>query len=706
MFTNSLLLRRSNDLAATAAALAEVAAEGGKLGRIVIADPDSAEMDHLASVLRNLNFTVLTAHDGKSALALTKRHRPALLIASLELPVIDGYQLAQRLREDPDTERIPVMFIVESGVTADQQVGHQTFAHDYIQKPVSAEEFKRRVLALARPSRPRPSVEPGKPPAVAETTPSTEEGRQGAEKQETKGVFVEGAGASWDDLILELRRLLAQVVDCVSRLEQRLRLIHAVRDPGLPAADLLPLVCRERRDPESMSGIRGASKADAAALGRSVKAVHETPAEREKTPSVESAEEVLRKLEDYRAEFQRLQAKQRQGGRSEREGGVDSSCVEHEAAERTDHPGRKSSDAEGKADGGSDRERGSGFRGGEVNRTRFDKRLVGAIPELRGPRWEDLESQEWMESTRQSFVSAFLEEKRAVSQRAETIYEEACAVVLEAIRKAAVGESPSLIPAEQLVHRLLSSLRNSDQLLASALDRRQAFSVTAHSVNVTILGLRIALEEGRSEALLGRVGLAALMHEVGVVRLPENLVFKEGPLSEDELAVLRRRPLFSSELLKEQFGNISEIVAQVYERENGSGFPMGLAGAEIRPEAKILAVADVFEACIHPRPYRDPLTGYQALYMLSETPEFSPSVVRSLVRAVTLFPLHEVLKLSTGEIVRVVRLNRNHPERPVVRVLRESDGRWVTSGKLLDLAQLPNGRVVEILTEKQVESLR
>jgi len=147
-------------------------------------------------------------------------------------------------------------------------------------------------------------------------------------------------------------------------------------------------------------------------------------------------------------------------------------------------------------------------------------------------------------------------------------------------------------------------------------------------------------------------------------------------------------------------------VAQVYERENGSGFPMGLAGAEIRPEAKVLAVADVFEACIHPRPYRDPLTGYQALYMLSETPQFSPSVVRSLVRAVTLFPLHEVLKLSTGEIVRVVRLNRNHPERPVVRVLRESDGRWVTSGKLLDLAQLPNGRVVEILTEKQVGSLR
>ena len=157
-FNNSFLLRRSSDVSSASAARRHEPVERGKQGKIVVAESNPSDLEHIASILRGLKFTVLTAQDGKTAWTLIRRHLPLMVLSSLDLPGIDGYKLVQRLREEPDTEAIPFMFIVEGGETPDRLVGHETFAHDYIQKPLSVAEFESRVIGLLNLVRSRASA--------------------------------------------------------------------------------------------------------------------------------------------------------------------------------------------------------------------------------------------------------------------------------------------------------------------------------------------------------------------------------------------------------------------------------------------------------------------------------------------------------------------------------------------------------------------
>ncbi|MEJ2081846.1 MAG: response regulator [Acidobacteriota bacterium] len=176
-FNNSFLLRRSSDVSSQSIPRQDGSVERGKHGKIVVAESNPSDLEHIASILRGLNFTVLTAQDGKTALTLIRRHMPLLVLASLNLPVIDGYKLAQRLREDKETDSIPFMFILEGKETPDRLVGHETFAHDYIQKPLSVPEFKSRVIGLTNLARKRTSVlrsgRNGRDRGTDEATPGT-----------------------------------------------------------------------------------------------------------------------------------------------------------------------------------------------------------------------------------------------------------------------------------------------------------------------------------------------------------------------------------------------------------------------------------------------------------------------------------------------------------------------------------------------------
>jgi HD-GYP domain-containing protein (c-di-GMP phosphodiesterase class II) len=339
-------------------------------------------------------------------------------------------------------------------------------------------------------------------------------------------------------------------------------------------------------------------------------------------------------------------------------------------------------------------------------RLEFDSDLLTRLGvDLSEPAGNKIKAEEFTSFARQSFLSAFLDETERVG-RFDSLYEEAQDFVLRSIRRAAVGGVPYAAQAEALGDRLIELAANSDQLILQSTDRERSFSVSSHSVNVAVLAIRVAQVRGRSRQFQQRVGLASLFHEIGVVKLPEKLVFKEAPLTEAELKTLRKRPLFSARVLQEEFGVVSEIVGQVFERENGQGYPLGLRAEQIRQEAKLIGVVDFFEACIHPRPYREPMTGYQALYELSRDGEFDQAVVRALARTVSLFPFNEILLLSSGEVVRVVGINPKNLSRPVVQVELRKDGTEEREDCRLDISEPGSGRIIEVLTYEKLAARR
>jgi len=269
-----------------------------------------------------------------------------------------------------------------------------------------------------------------------------------------------------------------------------------------------------------------------------------------------------------------------------------------------------------------------------------------------------------------------------------SLYKAATAYVLESIRQTQKRTAPNIERGQELVKRIIDSIMDNSALLLLATDRRQEFAVSAHSVNVAILSLRLAqtLNYNREDQV--KVGLTALLHEMGVASLPKRLLHETGPVSSE----VRQRPVYGAKILQgfyPEYDWLFETVGQVYEREDRSGFPLGLEGKEIREEAKILGIMDVFEACIHDRPYRKALTGYQLLEELTrdDTKSFSDRIVKALLNSFSLYPYNEYVLLNTKELGRVVEVNPANSFRPLVQILYDSNGVPLEEPRETDLAQ-------------------
>ena len=276
------------------------------------------------------------------------------------------------------------------------------------------------------------------------------------------------------------------------------------------------------------------------------------------------------------------------------------------------------------------------------------------------------------------------------------LYKKAQLFTLDSIWRAEKGQAPELEQGIQLVGEMLDSMQGkSTDLLLSATDRGQEYSVSAHSVNVAILSLRVGRTLKLNAEKLLRVGLASLLHEVGVVTLPSHLLHKTGRMSDQEVSAMRERPLYSAEILRRlgpEQAWLCEIVAQVFEREDGSGFPKGLMGHAILQEAKVIGITDVFEACIHNRPYRSGLTGYQLLHELTTegTQGFSHSIVKSLIQTFSLYPYNEHVVLNTGEVGKVIDVEPGNLSRPVIRILYSEEGERLADPKVIRLSKHPS----------------
>lgn len=194
------------------------------------------------------------------------------------------------------------------------------------------------------------------------------------------------------------------------------------------------------------------------------------------------------------------------------------------------------------------------------------------------------------------------------------------------------------------------------------------------------------------------VGLAAVLADVGMHLLPVRALDAPKPLSDSDRNRLWRHPAYSVALLERVEGlpeTVRRAAYQHHERLDGSGYPNRLRGRAITDHARVLSVADAYTAAAAARPHRPSRHRYPALNDLVErstTGAFDRPTVRALTRAVGLFPVGAVVRLSTGEIARVVA---NHPsaiDRPTVRILRRAAERTVV-GPRVDLADFAPGAI-------------
>ena len=204
-----------------------------------------------------------------------------------------------------------------------------------------------------------------------------------------------------------------------------------------------------------------------------------------------------------------------------------------------------------------------------------------------------------------------------------------------------------------------------------------------HSVDVATISMIIAKKAGMDSCEIRKIGISGLLHDIGKSRIPNEILNKTGKLTDEEFSIMKKHSLFGYNILKDKKEIAPEIclgVLQHHEKISGKGYPLGLSDTQICPYARILAVADIYDALVTERPYKKAFSQRDAVEMImAMTDDLDVSAMRSFLGSIILYPVDSIVTLSNGEPARVVKNNDNYPLRPKVVGLK--------TGKTYDLSE-------------------
>jgi len=292
------------------------------------------------------------------------------------------------------------------------------------------------------------------------------------------------------------------------------------------------------------------------------------------------------------------------------------------------------------------------------------------------------------------------------------LYPKACDFLAQVFQMVRDRKAFSLEPGAAIVREMADGATASDELFIAALhlDDRSRFAIH-HSVNVAVYAVHMARDLGFDPERQVQIGLAGLLHDVGMALIPENVIHKRGPLSAEELNVLKERPNLALKILQ-HFGpegaTIAETAGQVYERLDGSGYPRGLPSGEIHEFAKIIGLLDLYEALVHSRPNRERLSFFEAVKYIFKSckTQFNRDYMKSLLRVFTVFPLHSCVQLNSEAIGRVIDIHPDQPMRPKLQILMDSQRRKTLVERIVDLPEEPLLNIVRSISEKEIKELQ
>ncbi len=278
--------------------------------------------------------------------------------------------------------------------------------------------------------------------------------------------------------------------------------------------------------------------------------------------------------------------------------------------------------------------------------------------------------------------SAALPEETASSdsdqiKRAADFYQRFLEYTENLFSRMATKNEPNFKDVADKVKELCDVVREDRRFLLRAqgvVSPNQNF-LTAHSVKSTIIAVVIGTYLKLPSHRLIELGVAALLHEIGMTKLPPQLYLTGKPLSPQERKAIVTHPILSYNILRSFNFPLTICVAALehHERENGEGYPQKLIGEKISLYSKIIAVACSYEALTAPRPYKDAKDGYTGMIDLLKNvgKQYDDTIVRALVYSLSIYPIGLYVLLSNGKKGQVVDINPENPRYPIVQIFGE-----------------------------------
>jgi putative nucleotidyltransferase with HDIG domain len=239
---------------------------------------------------------------------------------------------------------------------------------------------------------------------------------------------------------------------------------------------------------------------------------------------------------------------------------------------------------------------------------------------------------------------------------------------------------PEVTMARTMIDGLAQAVaQNRTALLALTTLKNYDNYTFTHMVNVSILTMGQARGLGIDGALLREFGLAALMHDIGKVRTPLEILNKPDKLTDDEFAIMKRHTVEGAEILRKtpDVPTLAPVIAfEHHLRMDGSGYPQGVKRGSLNVGTMLCSIADVYDAMRSQRAYQQAHPSDRILEVLkrSDGMQFDQNLVRRFTQLVGIYPAGNLVRLNTGEIAVVRKVYAPDPHRPQVRLVIGRDG--------------------------------
>ncbi len=286
----------------------------------------------------------------------------------------------------------------------------------------------------------------------------------------------------------------------------------------------------------------------------------------------------------------------------------------------------------------------------------------------------------------------------------ERVYEDAFSNIKDIMESIRYDEKVDIEELKETVDDMVQHILNDDMVFMTLTGIRDIDNYTfLHSVDVCIYSVITAKALNMNNSDIYELALAAILHDVGKCKTPLSILNKPGKLTTEEFEVMKHHSIKGFEIVGQMPGiseRIARVICQHHEKWDGSGYPLGLKNYDIELWARIISIADVYDALTANRVYRKRFMPHEAAeyLMANNESQFDPRILQSFINNIAIYPQDIIVLLNTGEVARVLPAKGMASMRPKVSVITKKDGPPIFDPYEIDLRKNPTVFVVDIIS--------
>ena len=273
------------------------------------------------------------------------------------------------------------------------------------------------------------------------------------------------------------------------------------------------------------------------------------------------------------------------------------------------------------------------------------------------------------------------------------LYQEARELQGKFIRHLKAGEPIDITPLAAVAEEMVDTMfTHGDAMLCLARIRAKDAYLMEHSMNVAILLANFGRYLGLDRSVLKELTLGGLLHDVGKIMTPDEVLNKPGKLTDEEFGVMRQHVVHSYDILSNTAGitpTMLEVAANHHERLDGTGYPQRLKGEQLSLYTRMSGIVDVYDAVTADRVYKQGMQPTQAFRILLKgiDQHFDAELVTKFIKCMGVYPVGTLVQLSNQRLAVVMQRNEQQPLKPVVKVIYHATQRHYLEVQWLDLAR-------------------